>query len=232
MFDSGKKKAHKHKLFLSGWSWDDPGFVLGISPGLSLGQIRWKSGISRVFSLFYTVEARQTRVCPRDKPGFFFGTNPGPKGGTESLYEESLCAFSLAIDVPHLTFLAQQMIVILSPLVFHKAGTKKPWQPQTWRDSTFFSPLGNRAIFSTFWGPSLTKVHRKPGENGRLIFIHLQCWEVLPFSHFQRQRCIKIWVLRAQDFYTPLALKTAKGQHLPALEVYKNQCPRKRKNPL
>ena len=42
---------------------------------------------------------------------------------------------------------------------------------------------------------------------GRLIFIHLQCWEVLPFSRFQRQRCIKIRVLRAQDFYTPLALK-------------------------
>ena len=61
--------------------------------------------------------------------------------------------------------------------------------------------------------------------NGRLIFIHLQCWEVLPFCRFQRQRCIKIRVLRAQDFYTPLALKTAKGQHLPALEVYKNQSP-------
>ena len=62
--------------------------------------------------------------------------------------------------------------------------------------------------------------------DGRLIFIHLQCWEVLPFCRFQRQRCIKIRVLRAQDFYTPLALKTAKGQHLPALEVYKNQSPR------
>ena len=29
-------------------------------------------------------------------------------------------------------------------------------------------------------------------QNGRLIFIHLQCWEVLPFCRFQRQRCIKI----------------------------------------
>ena len=57
---------------------------------------------------------------------------------------------------------------------------------------------------------------------GRLIFIHLQCWEVLPFCRFQRQRCIKIRVLGARDFYTPLALKTAKGQQLPALEVYKN----------
>ena len=60
---------------------------------------------------------------------------------------------------------------------------------------------------------------------GRLIFVHLQCWEVLPFCRFQRQRCIKIRVLRAQDFYTPLALKTAKWQHLPALEVYKSQPP-------
>ena len=57
------------------------------------------------------------------------------------------------------------------------------------------------------------------------MFIHHQCWEVLPFCRFQRQRCIKIRVLRAQDFYTPLALKTAKGQHLPALVVYKNQSP-------
>ena len=48
---------------------------------------------------------------------------------------------------------------------------------------------------------------------------------MLPFCRFQRQRSIKVRVLRAQDFYTPLALKTAKGQHLPALEVYKNQSP-------
>ena len=27
---------------------------------------------------------------------------------------------------------------------------------------------------------------------GRLIFIHLQCWEVLPFLTIQRKRCIKI----------------------------------------
>ena len=65
------------------------------------------------------------------------------------------------------------------------------------------------------------------GRSGRLIFIHLQCWEVLPFCRFQRQRCIKVRVLRAQDFYTPLALKTAKGQPLPALEVYKKQSPKK-----
>ena len=61
--------------------------------------------------------------------------------------------------------------------------------------------------------------------SGRLIFIHLQCWEVLPFCRFQRQRCIKILCPKDPDFYTPLALKTAKEQHLPALEVYKNQSP-------
>ena len=60
---------------------------------------------------------------------------------------------------------------------------------------------------------------------GRLIFIHLQCWEVLPFCHFRHQRCIKFLCPKDPDFYTPLALKTAKGQHLPALEVYKNQSP-------
>ena len=40
-------------------------------------------------------------------------------------------------------------------------------------------------------------------------------WEVLPFGPLQRQRCIKIRVLRAQDFNTPLALKTAKGRAAP-----------------
>ena len=60
---------------------------------------------------------------------------------------------------------------------------------------------------------------------GRLIFIHHQCWVVLPFCRFQRQRCIKILCPKDPDFYTPLALKMAKGQHLPALVVYKNQSP-------
>ena len=57
-------------------------------------------------------------------------------------------------------------------------------------------------------------------DTGRLIFIHLQCWEVLPFCRFQRQRCIKFLCPKDPDFYTPLVLKTAKGQHLPALEVF------------
>ena len=74
--------------------------------------------------------------------------------------------------------------------------------------------LGNRFLSSKGVG------------NGRLIFIHIQCWEVLPFLTIQRQRCIKFRVLRAQDFDTPLALNCQKGQHLPALEVYKNQTSR------
>ena len=56
---------------------------------------------------------------------------------------------------------------------------------------------------------------------GRLLFIHLQCWEVLPFLTIQGQRRIKFRVLGVQDCYTPLALTCRKGQHLPALEVYK-----------
>ena len=60
---------------------------------------------------------------------------------------------------------------------------------------------------------------------GRLIFIHLTCWEVLPFLTIQRQRCIKFRVLRTQDFYTPLPLNCQKGQHPPALVVYQNQSP-------
>ena len=64
-------------------------------------------------------------------------------------------------------------------------------------------------------------------EDGKLIFIHHQCWEVLPFCRFQRQRCKKILCPKDSDFHTPLALKAAKGQHLPALVVYKNQSPRR-----
>ena len=60
---------------------------------------------------------------------------------------------------------------------------------------------------------------------GRRIFIHHQCWEVLPFCRFQRQRCIKILCPKDPDFYTPLALKTAKGQQIPAPVVYKNLSP-------
>ena len=55
--------------------------------------VRLVLGQTRVFSLFYAVEARQTRVCPWDKPGEIPGAISGTKGGTESLCEKSLCAF-------------------------------------------------------------------------------------------------------------------------------------------
>ena len=60
---------------------------------------------------------------------------------------------------------------------------------------------------------------------GRLILIHLQCWEVLPFLTIQRQWCIKTLFPKDPEFYTPLALNCQKGQQLSALEVYKNQSP-------
>ena len=63
--------------------------------------------------------------------------------------------------------------------------------------------------------------------NGRLILIYHQCWEVLSFLTIQRQRCIKILCPKDPEFYTPLALNCQKGQHLPALEVYKIQFPNK-----
>ena len=62
-------------------------------------------------------------------------------------------------------------------------------------------------------------------QNGRQIFIHLQCWEMLPFLTIQRQRCIKILCPKDPEFYTPLALNRHKGRHLPALEVYKISLP-------
>ena len=48
------------------------------------------------FSPYFTVEARQSRVCPWDKPGVVPGTSPGPKGSTESLCEKVYVPSSLA----------------------------------------------------------------------------------------------------------------------------------------
>ena len=38
------------------------------------------------------------------------------------------------------------------------------------------------------------------GSNGKLIFIHLQRWEVLPFWTIQHQRCIKILCPKDPEF--------------------------------
>ena len=62
--------------------------------------------------------------------------------------------------------------------------------------------------------------------SGREILIELRCWKVLPFWTIQHQRCIKIMCANDPEFYTPLALNCAKGQHLPAPEVYNYQSPR------
>ena len=57
---------------------------------------------------------------------------------------------------------------------------------------------------------------------GRLIcFLTSSVGMCCPFVPFSAPACIKILCPKEPDFYTPLALKTAKGQHLPALEVYK-----------
>ena len=48
---------------------------------------------------------------------------------------------------------------------------------------------------------------------------------MLPFFDNSAPAVYKIQGPWAQDFYTPLALNCQKGQHLPALEVYKNQSP-------
>ena len=77
---SGKKKAHKHKLF-------GP-VALGTTPGLSLGPTHFVPGTNPGFLLIYTMEAQFVPgthpVCPWD--------NPGDEGGRK-LCVRSLCAF-------------------------------------------------------------------------------------------------------------------------------------------
>ena len=94
---SGKRKAHKHKLF-------GP-VALGTTPGLSQGQTQFvpgtnpvcpwdKPGLSlgqtEVFSLLYTVDAQfvpgTNLACSWDKPV--------ANGGRKSLCAKCLCAFS------------------------------------------------------------------------------------------------------------------------------------------
>ena len=61
---------------------------------------------------------------------------------------------------------------------------------------------------------------------GRLIFIHLQCWEVFLFLRIQHQRCITILCPKDPEFYTPLVLNCQKRRNLQALEVYEYQSPK------
>ena len=45
------------------------------------------------------------------------------------------------------------------------------------------------------------------------------------FYTIKRQQYIKILCPKDPEFFSPLALNCQKGQHLPALHVYKNQSP-------
>ena len=93
---SGKKKAHKHKFFCP--------VGLGTTPGLSRGFHRvcpWDKsgenlGQTRVFSLFYTVEARFHRVCPWDKPGLSLGQSRGRRAAQKVYVKKIYVPFSLA----------------------------------------------------------------------------------------------------------------------------------------
>ena len=92
---SGKKKAHKHKLFCP----VGPSFhriCPRDKPGLSLGQIRWKLGETQEFSLFYTVEARFHRICPWDKPGLSLGQSRWRRAAQKVYVKKVYVPFSLA----------------------------------------------------------------------------------------------------------------------------------------
>ena len=96
-------------------------------------------------------------------------------------------------------------------LLYQRLGRGHIWMfPCTKKGSRVHSPK------APFYGTTLF---------GRLIFVHLHCWEVLPFLTFQRQRCIKILCPKGPEFYTPLALNCQKGQHFSAPEVYKKMSP-------
>ena len=84
---SGKKKAHKHKLFgpvALGTPRECPRDKLGLSPG----QSGFVPGTNPGFSPYFTAEAQfvpgTNPVCPWDIPG--------TKGGRKSLCVKSLCA--------------------------------------------------------------------------------------------------------------------------------------------
>ena len=95
-FPTGKKKAHKHKLFCP--------VGLRTTPGLSRGFHRvcpWDKsgenlGQTRVFSLFYIVEARFHRVCPWDKPGLSQGQSRGRRAAQKVYVKKVYVPFSLA----------------------------------------------------------------------------------------------------------------------------------------
>ena len=98
------------------------------------------------------------------------------------------------------------------------------WRPpkfqgkRSWSEKAILGALGE---FQDILGTAL-----RVQKSGRLIFIHLRCWEVLPLLTIQSQRSIRYRVLGSHHFYTPLPLNCQKGQHFPALVVYKNPSPK------
>ena len=96
--------VHININFLSGWSWDDPGFVPGISPGLSLGQIQWKPGDKPGFSPYFTQwKPDFHRVCPWDKPGLSLGQSRGRRAAQKVYVKKMFVTWPLFVyqRVPH-----------------------------------------------------------------------------------------------------------------------------------
>ena len=120
---SGKKKAHKHKLFCP--------VGLGTTPGLSRGFHRvcpWDKsgenlGETRVFSLFYTVEARFHRVCPWDKPGLSLGQTRGRRAAQKVYVKKFYVPFALARSSA--LYLARTPCVPLFCRLFTRGGNRR-----------------------------------------------------------------------------------------------------------
>ena len=82
---SGKKKAHKHKLF-------GP-VALGTTPGLSLAQTGFVPGTNPLCPGFSPYFKQWKPSLSQGQTQFVPGTIPGTKGGIESLCVKTLCAF-------------------------------------------------------------------------------------------------------------------------------------------
>ena len=85
---SGKKKAHKHKLFCP--------VGLGTTPDLSGDFTGFVPGTNPVKTLSYTVEARFHRACPWDKPGLSQGQSRGRRAAQKVYVKRVYVPFSLA----------------------------------------------------------------------------------------------------------------------------------------
>ena len=117
-------------------------------------------------------------------------------------------------------------IRVTSGLCHRQIGTSIWKQCTSWRvlgceSQVALTMLGN-AGKTRIWG---TPLHEENAPSGRLIFMHLTCWEGTAILAMQRQCCIKVLCPKDAQCHTVLALNCQKGSTLPALEVYKNQSP-------